>query len=125
MREVHALADAGDAQALDALELYCYRAKKYVGAYLAVLGRLDALVFTAGVGEHDADVRARICHGLAGLGIEIDTARNCAESPGEHFISPAGAATAVLVIPTDEELEIARLARDCLMQTATDGGHRR
>lgn len=139
MREIHVLADAGNVEAQEALDLYCYRAKKYVGAYLAALGRLDGLVFTAGVGEHDADVRSRICSGLTGLGIEINPERNYAESGGERFISSEGAPTAVLVIPTDEELEIARITRDCLTDKpachdgdirrgsdpAADGGHSR
>ncbi len=117
MRSVHALAEAGDADAAAALDLYCYRAKKYVGAYHAVLGRVDALVFTAGVGEHDADVRARICEGLEGLGIQIDPARNASSSTEERAISPEDGRVAVLVIPTDEELEIARITRACLEST--------
>lgn len=114
MREVHALADAGDADAIAALELYCYRAKKYVGAYVAALGRIDALVFTAGVGENDAEVRERICEGLGCLGISVDPVRNRKADTAERFVSPDDAAVAVLVIPTDEELEIARLTRECL-----------
>jgi acetate kinase len=108
MREVHRRADSGDRAAQLALEVYCYRIRKYVGAYHAVLGRLDAVVFTAGVGENDADVRARAVAGLEPMGIEIDPARN--QSPGRdaRSISPDGAAIAVLVVPTNEELEIAR-----------------
>jgi acetate kinase len=103
MREVHRRIAAGDADAALALEVYCYRIRKYVGAYSAVLGRVDAVVFTAGVGEHDATVRA---NALAGL-LEIDPERNAANAP---VISPPGAGVAVLVVPTDEELEIATQA---------------
>lgn len=117
MREVHQLADSGDQDARLALEMFCHRAKKYVGAYYAVLGHVDAVVFTAGIGEHDAEVRARICGGLERLGIEIDPAANAETPPGrdgkERWISVAGAEVAVLVIPTDEELEIARMAFAC------------
>ncbi len=114
MREVHALADSGDDDAQLALEMFCYRAKKYLGAYYAVLGRLDALVFTAGIGENDPEVRERICEGLENLGIEIDEAANHVGAPMERYISAPGAAVPVLVIPTDEEREIARMALDCV-----------
>ncbi|HEX5996135.1 MAG TPA: acetate kinase [Jiangellales bacterium] len=111
MREVHRRADAGDEGASLALEVYCYRLRKYVGAYFAVLGRVDAIVFTAGVGENDADVRARALAGLDRLGIQIDPARNRGDDSGARFVSPDSADVAVLVIPTNEELEIAREAR--------------
>ena len=117
MREVHRLADDGDPDAQRALEMFCYRAKKYLGAYYAVLGRVDAVAFTAGIGEHDAEVRARICSGLERLGIEIDHAANEEAPTGpdahERIISVAGAEVAVMVIPTNEELEIARVAFAC------------
>ena len=111
MREVHRRAEAGDDGAALALDVYCYRLRKYVGAYYAVLGRVDAIVFTAGVGENDADMRARSLAGLKRLGIEVDPARNTASDGGARFISPDGTDVAVLVIPTNEELEIAREAR--------------
>jgi acetate kinase len=107
MREVHRRAAAGDAAAELALDVYCYRIRKYVGSYLAVLGGADAIAFTAGVGENDPVVRARSLAGLERLGIEIDEARNTA---GKTRISPDGAAVAVLVIPTNEELEMANQA---------------
>lgn len=107
MREVQRRAAAGDAAAELALDVYCYRIRKYVGAYLAALGGADAIVFTAGVGENDAVVRARSLAGLERLGIVVDPARNEA---GEVVISPDGAAVAVLVIPTNEELEMATQA---------------
>ena len=76
LRGVHARIAAGDAAAELALEVYCYRIRKYVGAYLAALGRADAIVFTAGVGENDPVVRARSLAGLERLGIAVDDARN-------------------------------------------------
>ncbi len=109
MREVHELADSGDEGALLALEMFCYRTKKYVGAYCAVLGRVDAIVFTAGIGENDADVRERICEGLDVFGIRVARDRNTAPESGPRYISPDGSPVAVLVIPTDEEAEIARM----------------
>ncbi|HEY9524996.1 MAG TPA: acetate kinase [Thermopolyspora sp.] len=108
MREVHAKADAGDDAAGLALRVYWHRIRKYVGAYYALLGRVDAIVFTAGVGEHDARTRAASLAGLHRLGIAVDAARNEAtDGPRERPISPPGAEVTVLVIPTDEELEIA------------------
>jgi acetate kinase len=107
LREVRRLVARGDRAAALALEVYCHRIRKYVGAYYAVLGRVDAVVFTAGVGEHDAGVRARSLAGLERLGITVDPARNDLQSDEPRAISPAGAEVAVLVVPTDEELEIA------------------
>jgi acetate kinase len=107
VREVTARAAAGDAAAELALEVYCYRIRCYVGAYLATLGRLDVIAFTAGVGENSAVVRARSLAGLDALGIAVDAAANEGPGRGERLISPAGAAVAVAVVPTDEEREIA------------------
>ncbi|NRQ37700.1 acetate kinase [Nonomuraea sp. NN258] len=104
MREVRARDD--DAARL-ALGVYTRRIRKYVGAYYALLGRVDAIVFTGGVGEHDAATRAQSLSGLDRLGITVDAARNEAESTGERAVSPPGAEVPVLVIPTDEEGEIA------------------
>jgi len=117
MREVHRLVAEGDAEALLALEMYCYRAKKYIGAYFAVLGRVDAIVFTAGVGENDSDVRGRICSGLERFGVHIDSLRNGAPPDpecGGRIVSVEDAEVAVLVIPTDEEWAIARAVSECL-----------
>lgn len=114
MREVHRLADAGDQQALLALGMYCYRIKKYIGAYFAALGHLDAIVFTGGIGENDAQVRARCCSGLAGLGIQIDNERNLQTKAGISAIQGDGSRIAVLVVPTDEELEIATECVTCI-----------
>jgi acetate kinase len=107
MREVHRRVEAGDAPATLALDVYCYRIRKYVGSYLAVLGGADAIVFTAGVGENDAVVRARSLQGLERLGIAVDPERNAADAT---IISPDGSPIAVLVVGTDEELEMATQA---------------
>lgn len=108
MRDLHRSVAAGDAAARAALEVYLHRLRKYIGAYVAVLGGLDALAFTAGVGEHDAVVRAGALEGLGFLGLSIDVALNEAADGTEAVISPPGAQVSVLVVPTDEELEIAR-----------------
>ncbi len=114
MREVLSRVDAGDPDALLALDAYCHRVKKYVGAYLAVLGRTDAVVFTAGVGENSAMVRSRCCQGLAGLGIALDEERNASASREDREIQAEGAAVKVLVVHTDEELEIAQQTLECM-----------
>jgi len=109
MRAVHALAATGNADAALAIEAYCYRARKYLGAYGAVLGRVDALVFTAGIGEHDPAIRARVLAGLEWFGLRLDAERNraCRGQRAAAIHAPSSR-VAVLVIPTNEELEIAR-----------------
>jgi acetate kinase len=107
MREVHRLAAEGDEAARLGLDVYVHRLKKYVGAYTAVLGGLDVLTFTAGVGENDAEVRARVGAGLDVLGIRVDAERNAVRSDEARRISPDGAPVDVLVVPTDEEIAIA------------------
>lgn len=97
--------EADDERAAQAVALFCYQAKKWVGAFAAVLGGLDTLVFSGGIGEHSAPIRARICEGLSFLGIELDDARNSADAP---VISVDSSRVAVRVIATDEELMIAR-----------------
>ena len=106
MREVRAAVQAGNAQAELASELYAYRIKKYIGAYAAVLNGIDAIVFTAGVGENDADTRQRICSHLEFWGIHFDAAANRAEGSGIRCISIAESPVQVLIVPTNEELEI-------------------
>ncbi|MFD1722580.1 acetate/propionate family kinase [Amnibacterium endophyticum] len=108
MRDVAAAAQGGDDAAVLALEVVRHRLREYLGAYLAVLGGLDAVVFTAGIGEHDADLRATTLAPLKHLGLEVDPERNASESRDARRISPDGAPVAVLVVPTNEELEIAR-----------------
>ena len=110
MREVLRRRAAGDPAATLAFDVYCQRIRFYVGAYFALLGRVDAITFTAGVGEHAAPVRAAALAGLERLGIAVDESRNA--DTGDRLISPAGRRIAVCVIGTNEELEIAH-------QTAT------
>jgi len=108
MRDVHERVRRGDADARLALDVYVHRIRKYVGAYVAVLGGLDTLTFTAGIGENDPVVRAEVLAGLEVLGLVLDRERNEAVSRDARVISPDGAPVAVLVVPTNEELAIAR-----------------
>jgi acetate kinase len=108
MREVIEKKQAGDEKAALALEVYCYRIKKYVGAYIAALGNLDALVFTAGIGENSPDVRMLACEGLDGLGIAMDPRKNETFITRSTEVNSSASKVKVLVIPTDEELKIAQ-----------------
>lgn len=110
MRDVHAAVAAGDDAARVALEVYYHRIKGYVGAYYAQLGHVDAIAFTAGIGENDITVRARSLEGLERLGIAVAPERNNVRPKVPTVISPDGAEVTVLVVPTNEELEIARQA---------------
>ncbi|MFJ3495277.1 acetate kinase [Streptomyces sp. NPDC086091] len=107
MREIRRRVDEGDERARLAFDIYIHRLKKYIGAYYAVLGRVDAVAFTAGVGENAAPVRAAAVAGLESLGLAVDADLNAVRGDGARLISPAGARVAVAVVPTDEELEIA------------------
>ena len=108
MREVFEKKDKGDKRAKLALDIYTYRIKKYIGSYYAALGRLDAIVFTAGIGEHSPDVRKISCEGLENMGIIIDVKRNNSYKKGIGEISTADSRIKVLVVPTNEELRIAQ-----------------
>ncbi|HSL69010.1 MAG TPA: acetate kinase, partial [Longimicrobiales bacterium] len=91
------------------IEIFCYRIRKYIGAYLAALGGADAVVFTGGIGENGVGIRQRICAGLEWLGLELDSSLNESTANGrEGRISREGSRLAAWVIPTDEELLIAR-----------------
>ncbi|UYP18307.1 acetate kinase [Rhodococcus sp. Z13] len=109
-RALHELVEAGDEDARLAYDVYVHRIRKYVGAYTFELGGVDAIVFTGGVGEHNADVRHDALAGLDRLGIVVDDTRNGAAEEGERRISADGSQVEVLVIPTNEELAIARAA---------------
>ncbi|MET9853701.1 acetate kinase [Streptomyces sp. NPDC006450] len=107
MREVQRRAAEGDASARLALASYVHRLKKYIGAYSAVLGRVDAVAFTAGVGENSSDIREMTLAGLAELGLALDLEANSVRSSEPRLVSAEYARVAVAVVPTDEELEIA------------------
>ncbi|MBD3689996.1 acetate kinase [Nanchangia anserum] len=110
MRRVHERIAAGDRDAADGFAIYIHRLVSYVGAYTAVMGGLDALTFTAGIGENDAKVREALCERLAFLGVRIDAEANAQRSGEARVISTPDSAVTVLVVPTNEELAIARQA---------------
>jgi len=118
MREVIRRRDGGDGAAILAFDVYCARVKSYIGAYYALLGRLDAVTFTAGVGENSAVVRAGALSGLEPMGIMLDNTANEAAGRGPRRISPDGTAISVCVVPTDEELEIATQTERLLAETS-------
>jgi acetate kinase len=108
------MAGEGHEEASLALEIYCYRIRKYIGAYLAVLGRTDAIVFTGGIGENAAPVRKMACEGLEELGIVFDGRANESVRGDAALISLPDSRVKVLVVKTDEEREIARLTVACI-----------
>jgi acetate kinase len=118
-RELEQRRAAGDEAAQLAFDVYVHRLKHYVGAYLALLGSLDVLTFTAGVGENNPALRAAVVDGLDGLGLSVDPGRNDAPSRSARAISPDGAPITVAVVPTNEELAIAREAA-ALLTAQTD-----
>ena len=117
MRELEQVASTDQAAEL-ALTMFSYRARKYIGAYLAALGRADAIIFGGGIGEHSAPMRARICIGLEALGVHFDPVRNTAPDSGERCFSADGSPIALWVIPLNEELYIARAAANLLASSA-------
>jgi len=108
MREIVEAMEDGDKNARLAFDMFCYRLRKYVGAYAAAMNGLDALVFTAGIGENSPDVRKAVCDGLTFLGVELDEAANRQRSKEARVISTPQSRVKVLVVPTNEELIIAR-----------------
>src|SRR5690606_15508183 len=106
MQRLLALADSGEPRAIRAINVFSYRAKKYIGSYMAALGHVDAIIFTGGIGENAAPIRAAICEGLENIGIEIDRKANNDASRHPRISSDASAVE-ILVIPTNEELMIA------------------
>lgn len=107
-RVVHQRIESGDSAAQLAYDVYIHRLRKYIGAYLAVLGSADVITFTAGVGENDAAVRRDALSGMSALGVELDEELNAEASKVARRISAESSGTTVLVVPTDEELAIAR-----------------
>lgn len=121
MRDVEDRAGAGDAQAQLAINLYAYRARKYIGGYAAAMGGLDAVVFTGGIGENSASMRRRICDGLEFMGLRLDHDRNLSVDLADHAapqIQAYGSKVAVLVTETAEQLQIAREVADHLARPA-------
>lgn len=114
MREISQSAQQGDKYAQRALDVFCYRIKKYIGAYYAVLGKVDAIIFTAGIGENAPNIRQQCCAGLEGLDIEIDRDRNLQIIEGE--IQHQQGKIKIMVIPTNEGAEIAAQTYDCIQQ---------
>jgi acetate kinase len=114
MRELLQRYHNGDEKAILAISMYCYRIKKYIGAYAAAMGRLDAIIFTAGVGENSDFIREMVCTDMAFLGIELDPSLNKLESKKIRAIQAENNRVKILVIPTDEELEIALQAEHLL-----------
>jgi len=107
LRDVESAAQGGNKQCAQAMEVFAYRVKKYIGAYLATLGGADVVAFTAGVGENSATMRASILKGLDGIGLKLDQAKNQERSDQARFVSTADSPVKIAVIPTDEEREIA------------------
>ena len=108
LRDIEAAAENGDQNAIEALHMNAYRIKKFIGAYAAIMNGLDAIVFTAGIGENSDVIRKLVCSDLNFLGIEIDEEKNSVRSKEIRDISTAKMSTRILVIPTNEELEIAK-----------------
>jgi acetate kinase len=117
MRDVRQAANAGDEPARLALEVTVHRLKHYLGAYVALLGGLDVLTFTAGIGENDTALRADVLSGLEVLGIRLDPERNASTSREARVISTDDSPVTVLVVPTNEELEIARQSVQAVRET--------
>jgi acetate kinase len=115
MREIQRLAASGDRKAQLAIDMYCYRIIKYIGAYYTVLQQVHALVFTAGIGENSALIRQQICAGLQGLDIYVDEAKNAQVTGEVSEIQTANSRLKIFVIRTNEELEIANQTLKCLV----------
>ncbi|MCX7026556.1 MAG: acetate kinase [Spirochaetes bacterium] len=107
LRDLEGAVDVGNMDAVEALEVYAHRVRKYIGAYSAELFKVDGLVFTGGVGQHGVRMRERICHRLENIGIVMDYAKNEANGHKEGIVSTPYSPTTILVIPTNEELQIA------------------
>ena len=107
-RDLRNAAAEGNSRAQLALDIFSYACKKYVGAYAAAMGGTDCIVFTAGIGEHDHEVRAAVAEGLEYMGVVIDKQKNAAPTDGICDITGKGGKVKVLIIPTNEELVIAR-----------------
>jgi acetate kinase len=125
LRDLEAAADKGIRNAAEALDVYAHRVRKYIGAYSAELVKLDAIVFTGGIGQHGAKMRERICHRLENIGILMDYAANLRGGSSEGVVSQPYSPTAILVIPTNEELQIAIDAFGILFPSAVEARRRK
>ncbi|EAI3821597.1 acetate kinase [Campylobacter coli] len=113
-RDIGVKIEQGDDKARLAFDMFCYRLLKYIGAYFTVLPRTDAIIFTGGIGENAALVRQKVCAKLSHLGIELDTELNNEKTSCERVISTANSKVKIFIIPTDEELEIARVTEELI-----------
>ncbi|EAH6860631.1 acetate kinase [Campylobacter coli] len=113
-RDIGAKIEQGDDRARLAFDMFCYRLLKYIGAYFTVLPRTDAIIFTGGIGENAALVRQKVCERLFHLGVELDTELNNEKASCERMISTANSKVKIFIIPTDEELEIARITEELI-----------
>lgn len=118
LRDVEDKVMEGHKQAEIGFDTFCYRIRKYVGAYMAALGGVDGIIFTAGVGENSDMVRARVCEGMEGLGISIDLEKNLELNRKEGEIQKPESRVKIIILPTNEELEIARQTVDVLNAAA-------
>ena len=116
MRDIRKMLDDAQPNAQLAYEMYAYRIKKFIGSYAAVLNGLDAIIFTAGVGENDTLVREMVCLDMEFFGIKIDLNKNAERTAGIREINSRDAETRILIIPTNEELEIANQCLTLLNQ---------
>lgn len=116
MRDIEARMEQGDKDAKLAFEMFCHRIKKYLGAYLAVLGKADAIIFTAGIGENDKLVRQKVCENLEFFGIKLDQERNYKTPEDVHIISTIDSKVKILIVRTDEELAIVKATSKVLNQ---------
>lgn len=124
LRDLEAAVDKGIRNAIEALDVYAHRVRKYIGAYAAELVKVDALVFTGGVGQHGARMRERVCHRLEHIGIVMDYTANTTNGSKEGAVSQPYSPTAILVIPTNEELQIATDAYELLFPEEAIGRQR-
>ena len=115
LRDIQVNAEKGDADCQLALDMNVYRIKKYIGSYAAVMNGVDAIVFTAGIGENSAYIRKAVCIDMEFLGLELDEAKNEIRSNGIREINTPNSKTKILVVPTNEELEIANQVYDLIL----------
>jgi acetate kinase len=114
MRDLLEERNQGGLRARDAIDVFCYRLIKYIGAYITILNGADAILFAGGIGENAAPIRAQVCEGLKWLGVEVDAERNSAARGTDARISTDNSRVPVWVIPTNEELLIARDTYRCI-----------